>query len=132
MHQYIVEPGDTPAKIAIRFAGCPKCSKNLLESNAAKETVRYPNGYATFKSLRVGERLNLPDSWFNGEHDRLPPSYFKSLPYPDGVRVGVSGEQVGVGDVGISVGGSLFGLLLLGAGVAGGYWYATHHRRFRI
>src|ERR1700690_2260859 len=87
--QYVVEPGDSPAKIAIKFAGCPKCGSALAKNNPQKATVTYPNGFVTFKELRVGEVLNLPDSWFNGEHDALPPEYFKSLPYADGVTLGV-------------------------------------------
>lgn len=84
---YRVQPGDSPARIAAVFAGCPKCSADLIAANPQKPAVRYPNGFVTFQSLRVGERLNLPDKWFNGALDRLPPSYFAGLPSMDG-RVG--------------------------------------------
>jgi hypothetical protein len=56
--------------------------------NAHKETVTYPNGFTTFKTLRVGEKINLPDKWWSKEFDSLPPSYFAALPYADGVTRG--------------------------------------------
>jgi len=87
---YEVQPGDTPASIAAQdaMAGCPKCSRDLVVVNPHKETVTYPNGFVTFKELRAGEKLNLPEKWFNGELDKLPPSYFAALPYADGVTPG--------------------------------------------
>lgn len=87
MRLHEVRPGDSPASIAARddMAGCPRCSRDLLASNSHKETVTLKNGYRTFKDLRVGEKLALPDKWFSGELDALPPSYFAALPHPDGV-----------------------------------------------
>lgn len=95
MRTYIVRPGDTPASIAAqdRFAGCPKCSLDLIRANPHKAAVRHRNGYLSFKELRAGERLNLPDRWFDGSLDRLPKSYFERLPHPDGVT-----PAFGVGD----------------------------------
>jgi len=84
MRVYNVQPGDSPASIAISYAGCPKCSIDLVSVNPHKPTVRYPNGYVTFKDLRAGERLWLPDKWFSGALDDLPSEYFASLPSADG------------------------------------------------
>jgi hypothetical protein len=84
---YEVRPGDSPASIAAKpeMAGCPKCSRDLIAANAHKASVRHPNGYASFKELRVGEKLNLPSKWFDGTLDRMSRAYFDSLPHPDGV-----------------------------------------------
>lgn len=85
MREYIVQPGDTPASIAIEHAGCPKCSIDLVRAAPHKAVVVYPNGYRTFKELRAGEKLTLPEKWFTPEFDALPPAYFAALPHPDGV-----------------------------------------------
>ena len=82
---YEVRAGDSPAKIAIQYAGCPKCAIDLVLANPHKPSVTYPNGFRTFQSLRAGERLRLPDKWFNGTLDAMPPSYFAALPHPSGV-----------------------------------------------
>jgi len=84
---YVVRPGDSPAKIAIQFAGCPKCAVDLIKANPHKEAVRYPNGFLSFRELRAGEKLELPEKWFSGALDRLPPAYFAALPHPDGVTL---------------------------------------------
>ena len=91
MRTYVVRPGDSPASIAARdeHAGCPKCAIDLVDANPHKPAQHLANGYRTFKELRVGETLNLPDKWFDGRHDALPPSYFKSLASPDGVTRGL-------------------------------------------
>ncbi len=89
-----VQAGDSPASIAITHAGCPKCSIDLIRANPHKPTVTYPNGYVTFKELRRGEKLNLPDKWWSKEFDELPSSYFAALPYADGVT---PGKKIGVG-----------------------------------
>lgn len=90
MRVYEVREGDSPASIAAQdaHAGCPKCSRDLVAANPHKETVTHPNGYVTFKELRAGEILNLPDRWFNGELDSMPPEYFAALPFADGVTPG--------------------------------------------
>jgi len=90
---YVVQLGDSPASIAARddMAGCPKCSHALIAANPHKDTVVYPNGFRTFKELRAGEVLNLPEAWFDGSMDALPPSYFAALPYADGVTPGTPG-----------------------------------------
>jgi len=88
MRIYEVKEGDSPGKIAGEFAGCMKCSRDLIAANPHKATVTYPNGYVTFKELREGEKLNLPDKWWSKEFDELPPAYFASLPHPDGVTPG--------------------------------------------
>lgn len=85
MRTYVVQPGDSPAKIAIEFAGCPKCARDLILANPHKAAVQFPNGFLSFRELHVGEKLTLPDKWFSGELDALPPEYFAALPYPDGV-----------------------------------------------
>jgi hypothetical protein len=89
---YVVRAGDSPAKIAIEYAGCPKCTRDLVAANPAKATKTYPNGFVTFQSLAVGEVLNLPDKWFNGALDRLPQAYFDELPSMP-VGVGLHGPQ---------------------------------------
>ena len=91
MRTYVVRAGDSPASIAAQdhHAACPKCSVDLIRANPEKKTVRYPNGFVTFKDLRVGEVLRLPEKWFNGELDQMPNSYFAALPYADGVTPGV-------------------------------------------
>jgi hypothetical protein len=73
------------------MAGCPRCSRDLIAVNSHKPAVTHPNGFRTFKELRAGERLNLPDRWFDGSLDRMPPTYFAALPHHDGVTSGVSG-----------------------------------------
>ena len=85
MRQYVVQPGDSPAKIASRsdMAGCPKCAADLVAANPQKQAVRYPNGFVTFKDLHVGEVLNIPDKWSNGTLDALPKAYFDNLPSPN-------------------------------------------------
>lgn len=94
---YVVQAGDSPAKIAIEFAGCPKCAIDLIKANPHKPAVRHPNGFLSFDELRVGETIALPGKWFSGELDQLPPSYFAALPNPDGVtpskgRLGALGD----------------------------------------
>lgn len=84
MRAYTVQAGDSPASIAGRFAGCPKCSRDLVLANRAKPTIVYPNGYETFVGLSAGEELALPERWFDGTLDRMPQSYFDALPSADG------------------------------------------------
>lgn len=86
MRTYVVQEGDTPASIAAQpnMAGCPKCSRDILAVNKHKKTVTLPNGYETFRELHAGERINLPDKWFDGTLDRRPQAYFAALPYADG------------------------------------------------
>ena len=57
--------------------------------------VVYPNGFLSFQELRAGEKLNLPEKWFDGTLDRLPKSYFAALPHPDGVTLPKSGGSLG-------------------------------------
>jgi len=91
MRTHVVEPGESPGSIAIRYVSCPKCSKDLVlhPGNSHKRRVSYPNGYVTFDSLQPGEVLALPDKWFDPRYgfDELPPAYFASLPYADGVSL---------------------------------------------
>jgi hypothetical protein len=96
MQQYVVQPGDSPAKIAIQFAGCPKCAIDLVRANPHKKAVAYPNGFQTFSELAVGERLNLPDKWFDGTLDRLPKSYFAALAHADGKTPGSLGVVLSI------------------------------------
>jgi len=93
---YVVQPGDSPGSIAASFAGCPKCSRDLIGANTSKPTVTHPNGFVTFKELRAGEKLALPDKWFDPAFDLLPPAYFASLPYADGVTPSPFGELAAV------------------------------------
>lgn len=66
------------------MAGCPKCAVDLVRANPHKEFFTHPNGFVSFKELRAGEELNLPDKWFNGELDSRPKRYFEALPSHDG------------------------------------------------
>ena len=86
MRLYEVQAGESPASIAARpdMAGCPKCARDLILANPHKEAVEHPNGFVTFKDLRAGETLILPDKWFDGTLDRRPSAYFAALPYSDG------------------------------------------------
>lgn len=91
MQTYVVQPGDSPALIAAKHAGCPKCAADLIPANTHKPTVTMPNGFKTFRSLHHGEVLNLPDKWFSPGFEKLPPAYFAALPYADGVTRGALG-----------------------------------------
>jgi hypothetical protein len=87
MRTYTVKAGDSPAGIASRddMAGCPKCTRDLVYANPGKPIVTYPNGFVSFRDLRVDEVLALPEKWFDPAFELLPPAYFGSLPYADGV-----------------------------------------------
>lgn len=74
------------------MAGCPKCSRDLLAANSHKPTVRHPNGYETFRELRAGEKLNIPEKWRNGDLESRPALYFSALPYHDGVTPSTLGD----------------------------------------
>lgn len=89
---HVVREGETPATIAIFYAGCPKCSRDLVVSNPQKKAVVYPNGYTTFADLKAGDKLNLPDKWFNGELDTRPTAYFAALPSANGVSLSSLGD----------------------------------------
>lgn len=95
MRTYVVKAGDSPASIASRddMAGCPKCVRDLILVNPSKPSVTYPNGFVSFKSLQVDEILNIPDKWFDPRFELLPPAYFASLPYADGVTPSPFGEM---------------------------------------
>jgi hypothetical protein len=96
MRTYIVQAGDSPASIASQdqHASCPKCAIDLIRANAPpKEVVTFPNGFLSFKELRVGEELKLPDKWFDPAFELLPPAYFASLPYADGVTPSPFGKM---------------------------------------
>lgn len=76
------------------MAGCPKCSIDLIHANPHKESVVHPNGFVSFAELRAGERLNLPDKWFDGTLDTRPKAYFSALAHPDGLTPGVGAPNV--------------------------------------
>jgi hypothetical protein len=101
VREYVVKYGDSPASIAAQdhHAGCPKCAKTLIEANSHLPTVTYPNGFKTFRELHVGQRLRLPDAWFDGTLDAQPQSYFNSLPRHDGVTPGVGQSHQSAVDV---------------------------------
>jgi hypothetical protein len=77
------------------MASCPKCSIELPRVNAHKPTTVHPNGYVTFRDLRVGETINLPDEWFHPARENLPPTYYKILPHHNGVTRGTLGGTLG-------------------------------------
>jgi hypothetical protein len=85
VNTYTVRAGDSPASIAIGFAGCPACAGDLVDSNPHKPVATHANGYRTFQELYVGEVLNLPNKWGDGTLDRLPKEYFQSLPKHTGL-----------------------------------------------
>jgi len=93
MRTYVVKAGDSPGSIAAKFAGCPKCAASLPSVNPGKPTITYPNGFVTFRTLDVGEVINLPDKWFNGDLDSRAPLYFAALPYADGVTPSTLGDR---------------------------------------
>lgn len=99
MRTYTVKAGDSPANIAARdeMAGCPRCAVALVDKNPGKATITFPNGFKTFRDLRIGEVLLLPDEWFDGRHDALSSSYFQALPSADGVSSGHGTVSHGVG-----------------------------------
>ena len=100
MREHTVRSDDSPARIAIEYAGCPKCARDLVAVNPHKEAVAYPNGFVTFKDLRAGEKLNLPDKWFSGELDHRPKAYFAALPAHDGVTPSSLGDLAAAGILG--------------------------------
>ncbi len=69
MRQLVVRPGASALRIALHYTGCPKCVRSLVIANPQKARFTYPNGFITFRELRVGEVLNLPDSWFDGNNE---------------------------------------------------------------
>ena len=77
------------------MAGCPRCSCELPRVNLHKPTITHPNGLISFKELRVGETINLPDEWFHPARESLPPTYYKILPHHDGVTRGSLGGTLG-------------------------------------
>jgi hypothetical protein len=94
---YVVKPGDSPASIAAQdsMAGCPKCSIELPRVNRNKPAIVHLNGFVTFRDLRVGEVLNLPDEWFDPARENLPPTYYKILPHHNGITRGALGGMLG-------------------------------------
>lgn len=74
------------------MAGCPKCAIDLVLANPHKPTVVHPNGFKTFREMTVGERLVLPEKWFDGTLDDRPPAYFAALPYHDGMTPSTLGD----------------------------------------
>lgn len=89
---HIVKIGESPASIAVLHAGCPKCALDLVRANPHKRAVKFPNGFTTFESLVPGEKLFLPEKWFNGDLDSRPQAYFSALPYSDGVTPSTLGD----------------------------------------
>lgn len=106
MRQYVVQPGDSPASIAAQdqHAGCMKCAIDLVVANPHKARVAHPNGFTTFRDLRAGEVLNLPDKWFTPAFDQLSPAYFKVLPFADGRTRGSIGALGDYPDLDVATG----------------------------
>lgn len=61
--------------------------------NLHKKAITRPNGFVTFRELRVGETLNLPDEWFHPAREKLPATYYKILPHHNGVTRGTLGDS---------------------------------------
>jgi hypothetical protein len=79
--QHTVQRGQSPVDIAIEYTGCPKCTRDLVLANPHKPYAVLPNGFITFRELRVGEVLNLPNKWFDGTNKLEDKS---SWPWPPG------------------------------------------------
>ena len=62
MATYRVQLNDTPASIAQRFTGSPAYAGQLIAANPQKARMVI-NGAQTWRSLRVGELINLPANW---------------------------------------------------------------------
>jgi hypothetical protein len=62
MSVYEVQLGDTPAAIAKKVVGDVDRTKDLILANPQKKWFSY-GGNTTFKSLTVGEKLYIPESW---------------------------------------------------------------------
>jgi hypothetical protein len=96
LRQYVIQSGDSPASIAAQdsMAGCPRCGIELARVNRHKPSIVHPNGFVTFKTLAVGEIINLPDEWFHPARENLPPAYYRILPHADGVTPGSLGDAL--------------------------------------
>ena len=99
MRVYTVQAGDSPASIAAKLAGCPKCAVDLVAANRARPTIVYPNGYETFVDLTEGDTLALPEKWFDGSLDRAASDYFLRLPSVDGRTGGALAGLPGINAV---------------------------------
>ncbi len=142
MRTYVVQAGDSPARIAGRddMAGCQRCARDLVLANAHKPTIKHSNGFLSFRDLSVGETLWIPDKWFSGELDKLSPEYFAALPHPDGVTLSKAQRQAGiVGDEapsnkeGLSKGAIVvMSLLSIGAVVGAFYGVLAYPPRRRV
>lgn len=63
---YIVQHGDTPARIAQRFTGNANAMGQLIAANPSLPRAPFGVGGVggvTFQGLAVGQRLNLPPAW---------------------------------------------------------------------
>lgn len=58
--KYQVLYGDSPWKITVKFTGNGLRWPELIRANPSKPVEGFP---ASFASLEVGERLNLPEDW---------------------------------------------------------------------
>ena len=59
---YIVQHGDTPARIAQKLTGNPARMSELVSANPQLPRV-VSSGWTTFQSLHVGQKLAVPASW---------------------------------------------------------------------
>jgi hypothetical protein len=66
---YVVQRNDTPASIAAKF-GRPGQAAALVQVNPQKAR-QVVHGVTTFRSLNIGEVLNLPAGWGVGVHGTL-------------------------------------------------------------
>ena len=62
MH-YVVQRGDSPARIAQKLTGTTRGMGQLLAANPHKVRALGLGGFETFQSISVGERLNVPRGW---------------------------------------------------------------------
>ncbi len=116
------------------MAGCPRCAVDLVRANPHKPTIVYPNGFVTFRELYVGETLYLPDKWFDGTLDRLPQSYFQSLPDASG-QLAANGKAAPPRSTvtgGPSTAGATYGGAQTGAAKAGDTVTFQSGHRYRI
>ena len=62
MSVYVVQPGDSPVRIAEKLTGNGALFAQLVAANPQVPRVRSGNAI-TFAGLSVGQRLNVPSSW---------------------------------------------------------------------
>ena len=99
---YTVQRNDSPARIAAKLTGNSANMIALLAANRHKPMMTV-GGQTTFRSLHVGEKLNVPAGWgaygggaVQGTRPVIPPPPPRPLPHGVGGKFG-QGALFGVG-----------------------------------